>query len=755
MTADRQSRPTLDALVLLYAATSFVTAALLFGMEPMVVKGLLPVLGGGAAVWTTAVAFFQLALLAGYFYAHAVPAWMSVRRHALLHVALLAAAVALLAPRPPTGWVAPSDHTALWLFARLATTVGPLFVLLAATAPLVQRWLASTAHRSARDPYFLYAASNAGSLVALAAYPIAIEPLFGLTDQRRFWSAGAIVAVALLVACAVALRGASATSEPALGTDPTPASAGPTAAPSAAVRVRWLLLAAVPSSLLLSVTSYVTTDVIALPLLWVVPLALYLITFIVAFARRTRLRPRWMLRLQAVVLLPLVAEMFLRTDAAAWTLVPLHLFALFVTALVCHQTLASMRPPAAHATDFYLTLAAGGALGGLFNTFAAPVLFRGLYEYPICLVAAALLRPRATPGAAIEDATAEHRARRLDVGLPLAIAALLSLGVVAERAVEDRFGLYPGLAVLIALVSVAGAAAIRFQARPLRFGLTLAAILVAGAGYARGSERLVYAARSFYGAHRVVLEPPTRLTLSHGNTKHGAQDLDPARRRDPLAYYHRGGPIGAVMAGWQGRPQRRRVVAVGLGTGAIAAYAAPGERWTFFEIDPEIVDIARDRGLFSYLTEAATPIEVALGDGRLSLAALPDASVGILVLDAFSSDAVPAHLLTREAVALDVRKLAAGGVIALHLSNRYLDLEPVVAGTVAELGLAALVRLDVPSESELRAGKQPSRWMVVARDPSDLSPLAADPRWVRPARVADGWTDDMSNLWRCLRLRGT
>jgi SAM-dependent methyltransferase len=749
-------------LVALYAATSFVTAGLLFVLEPLVAKGLLPVLGGGAAVWTTAVAFFQLALLAGYLYAHLGPAWLGARRHAGLHVMLLAAVAVALPLRAPAGWVAPGAHQALWLFGRLAVTIGPAFVLLAATAPLLGRWFASTRHREAPDPYFLYAASNAGSLLALLAYPILLEPLAGLALQRRLWMEGLGAAVALLGAAAFAVG------RPAAGGGAATAPLPPVPAVAVAVtvtartRLRWLALAAVPSSLLLSVTTYMTTDVVALPLLWVFPLALYLLTFVLAFGRRRRVPRAIVGRVQTVLFLPIAAEMFMRTDAAAWTLVPLHALMFFVTALWCHQALADSRPAGSRVTEFYLVVAAGGALGGLVNVFVAPLLFRTLLEYPVGLVAAALLRalpaepaPSASPSAATGPSPrADARARLKDVAYPLALAAGLLVAIPAAHVLEARGGARAALPTLIVLLASAGVVGYSFRARPLRFALGFAAMMAAGATYARGSTRVLYTARSFYAAHRVVLEPPTTITLANGNTIHGAQDLAPGHRHDPLTYYHRRSPIGDVMAAWQGLPQRRRVGVVGLGAGSLAAYAAPGEHWTFFEIDPAVIDIARDRGLFTYLADAPGLVEVVPGDARLSLAGTPDGTFGIIALDAFTSDAVPAHLLTREAIALYLRKLAPGGLLALHLSNRYLDLEPLVAGAAAELGLTALTRFANPTAEEAKRWKFASHWIVLARAPADLAPLARDPRWSPPREAAPAWTDDKSNLWRALHLLG-
>ena len=733
-------------LVPLYAATMFLAATLLFVLEPLSAKALLPILGGGAAVWITAVAFFQVALLAGYAYAHFGPAWLGTRRHALLHIGLCVLVVLVAPVRPPTGWIAPAQHQSAWLFARLALSIGPAFVLLAATAPLVQRWLASTSHRHADDPFFLYAASNAGSMLALLAYPVLLEPLFGLERQRRLWNETLGVVIVLLAACAAwaarhargapagaALAGAAAT--------PVPASSPI----SWRTRARWLALAAVPSSLLLSLTTYVTTDLMAMPLLWVIPLALYLATFIIAFGRRAPAARRVAL-VQPFLLLPLAVEMFLGASNAVWQLIPVHVAAFFVTALVCHQQLAESRPAGEQSTDFYLWVAAGGALGGLFNVFLAPLLFNGVTEYPLGLVVAAFLRPREGAG----DARS-RRARLLDVAVPALLAAVLLAGSLAAHALGARLGGRATLGGLGVLLLVSGVVGYATRARPLRFGLALGAIMLVGAHHGAAGSTVLYETRSFYAVHKVAQDPPALRYLVHGNTLHGVQDLTPERRRQPMAYFHKAGPIGGVMAAFAGWPQTKRVGVAGLGVGTLAAYVAPGEHWTFFEIDPAVVDIARDRGLFTYLGDAEGKIDYQLGDARLTLAEVPDGSFGMLILDAFSSDSVPAHLLTREALELYVRKLAPRGLLAFQLSNRYLDLEPVVAGSAAALGLTALARYDRATDAEKQAGKSSSFWVVVARAPVDLAPVAKDPRW-HPARVGPGWTDDASNLWRAFRL---
>jgi hypothetical protein len=732
----------------LFAATLFLSSALLFALEPIVGKSLLPVLGGGAAVWTTTAAFFQVALLVGYAYAHALSRAGARRAVAAGHVAALVFAVLVLArapsvAAPPVGGAFP----ALWLFATLARTVGVPFVLVAASTPLLHAWLSTSVHADARDPYFLFAASNAGSLVALLAYPTLIEPAWGLARQRHLWQLALWPLAVLLAACAAfALRTPGVPGVRAL--PPSSPTASMSVAPT---RLRWLLLAAVPSSLLLSVTSYATTDLAPLPLLWVLPLALYLLTFIIAFARRPIVSPARVLALQPFFLTLIAVEFFLKTTGPTWPLIPVHAAAFFVLALGCHQTLAASRPPAERSTTFYLWVAAGGALGGLFNVLLAPLAFRTLLEYPLGLIAAALLRPR---GPAWSPAPRE---RRLDLVLPLAVAAGLLVTMLASSRLAARPGASaaPVLVPLIVPLALAGAGAYAFRGRPLRFGLALAAICGVGLLHDVPGARIVMHARSFYGVHTVADSRAPLRTLANGATVHGAQSLDSARRREPLTYYHPTGPIGAVMTAWAGHPQRRRVGVIGLGAGALAAYSSPGEHWTFFELDPAVAAIARDPRLFTYLAEARGETDVVVGDARRTLADVPDGAFGMLVLDAFSSDVVPAHLLTREALALYLRKLAPGGVMALHLSNRFIDLEPIVSGAAAALGLVPRACADRASPAEARAGKSPSLWAVVARDASDLAPLDGDRRW-RPARagVAE-WTDDRSDLWSSVHLRAS
>ncbi|HVT07371.1 MAG TPA: fused MFS/spermidine synthase [Polyangia bacterium] len=720
----------------LFAAGAFVSAALLFLLEPVVAKGLLPVLGGGAVVWTTAAAFFQVALVGGYLYGQLLA--RPGRWRAAVHLGLLAVAGVAFPLRGPLDWSAPARHQAVWLFGQLARTAGPPFVLLAATAPLIQSWFASP-RQEQREPYLLYAASNAGSLAALLAYPVILEPWTGLALQRRLWTWGYALDVALLAACAWSSRARQASSWPS---QPAPASP----APGWRRRAWWGLLAAVPSSLLLAVTSYMTTDLVALPLLWVMPLGLYLLTFVFAFGGRARVGMARLLWIQALLAVPVAAEMAVTRHGSAQLLIPVHAALFFVSALVCHRRLADSRPPPAHAATFYVCIAVGGAAGALFNVFLAPALFHSLAEYPLGLIAAVLLRPAIEP-------PRQAWSRRLDLALPAAVAAALLVSFAAlQRIWAGPRAQLLGLGVVLA---AAGAAVYAFRFRPLRFGLGVAAIIGCGALYGVGSDPVVTSRRSFYAVHRVTREGAI-LKLASGNTLHGAQDTAAGRSREPLTYYHRASPIGDVMSAWAGRPQLRDVAVVGLGAGALAAYAAPGSRWTFFEIDPAVVQLAGDSGPFTYLRDARArldgAVDVVLGDGRLSLAAQPDGRFGLIVLDAFSSDAIPVHLLTREALALDARKLAPGGLLAIHLSNRYLVLDSVVGAAASAAGLTGLERSADVTPEQGSEGKSGSIWAVLARSAVDLAPLRARLGWRSLPAAAKAWTDDASSLWPVLHL---
>ena len=738
-----------------FAATLFVSALLLFLVQPMVGKMILPMLGGTPAVWNTCMVFFQAALLAGYAYAHATTAWLGVRRQALVHLVVLLVPLFVLPIVVVGGSAPPTDaNPVFWLLWRLLVAVGLPFCVVSASAPLLQKWFAGTGHRDARDPYFLYAASNIGSLLALLGYPLLLEPRLALAGQSRIWSAGYALLVVMIGACAILLRRCAAgSSSPdhrtvAVRSPRAIEADADSPAPTLRRRLWWVLTAFVPSSLMLGVTAHITTNLAAVPLLWVIPLAVYLLTFVLVFARRPLLSQDLMGRLLPFVILPVAVLTFLDLRSMGWLLIPLHLVMFFVAAMVCHGRLAASRPGAGHLTEFYLWMSVGGVLGGLFNAIVAPVVFRSVVEYPLAMVLACLVLPSR------RRTRSDPRARRLDFALPV------GLGLAAGGLVWGlhSVGLTSGSLSRALALGLPAMLCFSFKERPIRFGLGLGAVLLVIAWYAGlDNGRAVCQERNFFGVKRVVVDPQRRLRiLVHGSTQHGMQSVEPRPRPEPLAYYHPSGPIGDVFAAFRGDQAKARVAIIGLGVGAMAAYAEPGQSFTLYEIDPAVARIASDPELFTFLDSCRGTYEIIPGDGRLTLARAPDRSYGMVVLDAFSSDAIPTHLLTRQALEVYLAKLADDGVLVFHISNLYLDLEPVVGRLAAELGLVCLSRADLAvSRKDQARGKLPSHYVAMARRREDLGSLAENPLWKPVTARADTpvWTDQYSNILSLFRWR--
>jgi hypothetical protein len=491
------------------------------------------------------------------------------------------------------------------------------------------------------------------------------------------------------------------------------------------------------------VTTSLSTDIAAIPLLWVIPLALYLLTFTLTFAQTQFVPHRLMVEMFPLAVLPLVLVLAARAKEPLAVVIATHLLTFFVVAMVCHGELAADRPDVRHLTEFYLWVSGGGVLGGTFTALLAPRLFSSVVEYPIVLVLACLLRPGRARGG--------WRSRLLDVLLPLGCLALAAGLVTHIQARESAGATMGSMFGFLAFLCLA------FARRPLRFGLGVAVLLLAGHLYLGQEGRTLYTARSFFGVHRVTLDPYHQYhVLLHGRILHGMQSLDPARRREPLAYYYPSGPIGQLFAAFRGQPTKRRVAVVGLGAGSIACYGDPAQVWTFYEIDPAVERIARDPRYFTFLRDCPPTIRVVLGDARLSLVQAPDSAYGLIILDAYSSDAPPVHLLTQEALALYLTKLAPDGMLAFNVSNRHLTLEPVLVSLARVAGLQSLTQKDGDvSRPEWAMGKRPSEWVLIGRRRADFGPLTADPRWhppvLRPGVAV--WTDSFSSLWSVFRWR--
>jgi hypothetical protein len=745
-------------VLILFGATIFLGASLLFLVQPMFARMALPLLGGAPAVWNTAMVFYQATLLAGYAYAHVTVRWLGARRQAGLHLLILLLPLLALPIALPAGWIPPGDSSPIpWLLALLAVAVGLPFFAVSATSPVLQAWFATTHHPAARNPYVLYAASNVGSMLALLAYPLVVERTLALGIQSRLWAWGYGALVLLAAACALAVRrgGAAGANAPeaAVAAAASTAGAGSLAEATGAGypltagrRARWVVLAAVPSSLMLSVTTYLSTDIAAIPLLWIVPLAIYLLTFALVFGRRRIIPHRVWVELLPVALLPLVLVLVARANEPLALVIPTHLVTFFVAAMVCHGELAQDRPDPRQLTEFYLWLAVGGVVGGAFTALIAPVVFTNVLEYPLVLAMLPLLPAR--PPAAWQG-----RVRRvLDVLLPLGLGVLtVCLIVGLERAGFGPEAIGPAVGLVTVLC-------LAFWRRPVRFSLGLAALLLAGSVY-RGEEgQLLYAERSFFGVSRVTREPSGQYhLLMHGTTLHGMQALAAARRQEPLTYFHRKGPLGQFFTAVDGPVPRRAVAVIGLGAGSVACYGTPEQRWTFYEIDPTVFRIAADTRFFTFMKDCPPKRFVVLGDARLTLVRAPAGAYDLIILDAYSSDAPPMHLITLDAVRLYLTKLAPDGVLLFNISNRHLVLEPVLGAIARAAGLVARTRDDARvADDERRAGKVESQWMIMARLEEDLGAVRDDPLWKVPATPPDArpWTDDFASLFAAFRWGG-
>jgi hypothetical protein len=683
--------------------------------------------------------YFQSLLLLGYLYAHASSKFLSTRRQIVLHAFLLAICAVQLPLGLPQGWTPPGSANVIpWLIGVLTVSLGAPFLVLSATAPLLQRWLA-TVDPPVRNPYVLYAASNAGSFLGLLAFPLVLEPSLQLSEQSRIWSAVYALAVALVVVCGVVawkrLRPESPIRDREEHADsPAPVWSG---------RLKWVALSFVPSSLLLGVTTFLSTDVAATPLLWVIPLSLYLLTFVIVFSRGGQPLGTAAAVIHALLVTALALVFFWQTNLGFRRAYGLHLGVFAFTTLVLHGRLAASRPAPKYLTEFYLWMAFGGALGGAFTALLVPLIFESTRDYLLMVGLACLLRP-----------TLGHFGPRVlfeRANVAIAILPALLLFVISKYDYETYT--LAGLSVKWVATAVAAALILFLMPNATRFGVAILAVGIAGHLLLR-SRATIYADRSFFGIYRVTRATGPANVLYHGTTIHGAQFTDGKRTLRPVTYYHPNGPVGDVFRALAPQLAGREIGIVGLGTGSILCYARPGQQWTFFEIDPHVAEIASNKKFFSFLSDCPVDPRIVFGDARLTLGSEPPGTYSILVLDAFSSDAIPVHLLTREAFELYERVLADDGVLLVHISNRRLDLEPVVAELVRDSGLEALVNshhvADSTQDKEYEYG---SDWVVLARRRENFGPLTADPAWKPLAMNPAGrvWTDDYSNLFSVIR----
>jgi hypothetical protein len=716
-------------------ATIVTGSFLLFLTQPLVARMALPRVGGAPAVWNSAMLVYQALLLGGYAYAHWVGR-LRPRVQAGLHLSLFAIA-ALWLPIGLIDAVPPGDRsTAFWVPWFLIASIGPLFFIISAQAPLMQRWYALESSRG--EPYALYAASNLGSFGGLICYPLVVEPLLTLQRQSELWTGGYALLVALVVGCALTI--------PAHAVENRPERTSPPAQPKRVLH--WIALAAIPSGLMLSTTTHLTTDIVAIPLLWVLPLGLYLLSFVVAFANR-RGPTEFITQLAPLIILIAGGLAFADGSQRPIFSATLGLSLLFVVAVSLHGEMYRLRPEPDRLTGFYLSMSVGGVLGGAAVAILAPLIFDWAYEHPLLTVAAAFLLPQANFLRFIQRMWEDRKLRAiLTLGIPT-IVFLVSL--TGDR----RF--WPEMPdwTTIAAPAFIGVLAVVSIGQRAVYAACLAALMMSYGGWSTLKlSFLDVRTRSYFGVYTVSTRPGgTARVLTHGTTLHGVQSLRPGMQTQPTSYYTSMSGVGLALS--HAEPlygPRARIGVIGLGTGTLACYRMPGQSWTFFEIDPAIVRIARDPKRFTFLSSCAPDARIVLGDARLTLARQAPGSLDMLAVDAFSSDAVPMHLLTREALGVYARALQPKGLLLMHVSNRYLDLEPVLAAGAKTGGWHTRMLRYNPEPVETAVEEaHPSVWVAMSRDPATLERLvqATNPQGWQPLKQRPGfagWSDDYASI---------
>lgn len=740
------------SLIVLFAGTLFTSASLMFVLQPLFGKILLPLLGGSPAVWNTCMVFYQSILFLGYLYAHAISTRLSQHRQIQVHTLIILISFLAMPLALPDNTAPPTEsNPTLWLLGVLGVSIGLPFFVVSTTAPLIQKWFAHVGHHTSHDPYYLYAASNTGSLIALLSYPFVIEPAIGLNDQKTYWGFGYFFLCLVIAGCAFMLwksnRQSDLAEEIVFADDWMDADDKSTLAddkdPDFYTKLHWFALAFVPSSLLLGLTNFISTDIASVPLLWIIPLTLYLLSFVIVFSKWEDVSYRLMVKLQPVFLLPFIAYAFINpADLPYWGYLILHLISFFFAVMVCHGGLAKMRPHTKHLTGFYLIMSFAGMLGGMFNTFVAPFIFNGIYEYPIMIVAALLLRPGLKPV--------------INKGLLLSLippVLVLLTGFILYASINDLLQYFDVIVVTLIILTCL---IYLFRDKPAPLALSAGVIIFLAVSLHSLSSHTLYQERTFFGVLGVREsqltneqgQPEIYHELFHGTTKHGAQRLAPNLAKTPLTYFSHQGPIGQLFKEFDDVNQKWTIGIVGLGAGTLACYAKPEQNWTFYEIDPLVVEVASNPAYFTYLSRCSFNTTMSIGDARLSIEKEPDQKYDLLVIDAFSSDAIPTHLLTREVIELYFKKIKPNGILAFHMTNRHLLLKKVLSIHAENLHLASLIQEFKPqTEIPLVVATD---WVVMSQKTETLDRLSTSElgNWVKMPLYFDmkPWTDDFTNI---------
>lgn len=678
-----------------FALTLLISAALLFSVQPMFSKMILPLLGGTPQVWNTAMLFFQLMLLGGYAYAHGTTKLLGVRSQAVLHVVLLSIFLVVLPMAIPEGSAPPTDRDpTLWQLSLMFMTVGGPFFVLAGSAPMLQRWFSSTSHPDANNPYFLYGASNLGSMAALLAYPVIAEPLMTLDMQSYSWAVGYGVLIVFTILSVILVWGQQSKAKTAEAKEK--AKSGNEVI-TWKQRFKWLLLAFIPSSMMLGVTTYITTDVATVPMLWIIPLALYVGTFIIVFARKEIITANaaaniFYIFLCAVMLQTIALNVITSNPAP---IIFLHFGMFFFAAILCHKELADSRPSSSHLTEFYLLMSVGGALGGFFNAIIAPQFFVIAVEYALVIALACFIRMHTLPSQSfaafkksLKDIMISRTAKKSDEYELYSLLAIFLFGTVAFLSGDKIFILLSSFVIVVSFANLISN----------RWAAALAAIFLMmlfppGYSWRQGGIELIQQQRNFFGVARIMnnVSSNERLLL-HGTTNHGTQSLDEEYRLTPLSYYTSQSPIADGFTYLDKKSGDQAVAVVGLGVGVTSCFQKDGRTFDFFEIDKDIAEIAENKEFFTFLSDCGSPYEIILGDGRLTMQKQPSEKYDVILVDAFSSDSIPIHLMTKEATEIFLDKLKPDGILMFHITNRHIDLEPVLSMIAQDLGVHGYAR---------------------------------------------------------------
>lgn len=728
----------------LFSITLLLSSTLLFSVQPMFSKMILPLLGGTPQVWNTAMLFFQAFLLAGYGYAHLTSHYLSHKIQAVLHIALLCAFSMILPIMIPAGWEPALDtDPTLWQMSVMAAIVGGPFFVVSGSAPMLQHWFSATSHKDAQNPYFLYGASNLGSMVALLSYPTIIEPMMNITQQSNSWMYGYFALIILTSGCA-ALTWKSTKRITIVEAEYT----NTTNKVSTAQRLKWIALSAIPSSLMLGVTTYITTDIASVPLLWILPFALYVSTFIIVFARKQLFTEKQVMTMSGLAIALLIVQMISLKDIVNYypfLLVAIHMLVFFTITLACHFNLAQARPQASHLTEFYFFMSLGGVLGGIFNALLAPNFFLIPVEYAIAIAAALIMRYSASKD---YNATAFKKLNlnHIIIIVLTAILAYAGFFLISNAHI---------MALTLCSIFTFSVLILTLNTKWL-FGSIASAIILCSPVASHisifNNSNVILRDRNFFGVHKLIETDKERKFIS-GITDHGTQLLKEEDKLEPLAYYSLHSPLANIFTYMNRQDHPQLIAGLGLGVGVIACYQNPRRSFDFYEIDKDVADLAQNPKYFTYLSDCGSPYKIFIGDGRLETAKQNDAIYDAIVIDVFTSDNIPVHIITQEAIEMYLSKLKKDGIIVMHISNKYLDLEPVIHEIAKNINIPAygkFVSKGLPIKGT-GVNAYPAHYITLTHSAEAIAYIK-DHGWTPtiPREGVRAWTDQYSNILNVL-----